>query len=242
MARYQIAGLQVEMAPAYPLLQRQAAAYEQPSDQPPDMTLTISDRRMAQKRHDFPHFSCEDCEYFFWGSDFYTPLLDYRGCMIHASAVMVDGQAYLFSAPCGTGKSTHTGLWRQYMGDRAVILNDDKPAVRQQDGQLWVYGTPFSGKSDLNVNRRAPLKAICMLAQGSENVIRRLSPGEAIPLLMQQTVRPASADRMGSLLMRLDEILRAVPVFHMACTISEDAVRTSYEAMSGQPYDRVKAR
>ena len=50
MARYQIAGLQVEMAPAYPLLQRQAAAYEQPSDQPPDMTLTISDRRMAQKR------------------------------------------------------------------------------------------------------------------------------------------------------------------------------------------------
>lgn len=240
MARYQIAGLQVDMTPAYPLLQRQAAAYARPDDRPADITLVMTEERLEQKLRECPNFRRQDCEYFFLGSDFYTHLLDYHGCMIHASAVMVEGQAYLFSAPCGTGKSTHTGLWRQYMGDKAEILNDDKPAVRQEDGRLWVYGTPFSGKSDLNLNTRAPLKAICMLEQGPKNVIRRLTPAEAIPLLMQQTIRPWAAPRMDALLMRLDEILRTVPVYHMACTISEEAVRTSYEAMSGQSYAQVK--
>lgn len=236
MARYLIAGLQVEMEPVYAPLTPQAKPYLFPSDRPADIRLAITEEQLDQKQHAYPHLSRGDCEYFFLGCDFYTALLDFHGCMIHASAVTVDGQAYLFSAPCGTGKSTHTSLWRRYLGEKAEILNDDKPAVRQEDGRLWVYGTPFSGKSDLNVNKKAPLKAICMLSQGRENVIRRLTPAEALPLLMQQTVRPSAAVRMDNLLARLDEILRGVPVYHMACTISEEAVRTSYEAMSGQRY------
>ena len=238
MARYQIAGLQVEMEPVYSPLKEQARMYACINDRPADIRLTISEEQLDQKQRDYPRLGRGDCEYFFLGSDFYTTLLDYNGCMIHASAVMLEGQAYLFSAHSGTGKSTHTGLWRQYFGERAVILNDDKPALRQEPDGLWVYGTPFSGKTDLNVNERAPLKAICMLEQGPHNRIRRLSPADALPLLIQQTIRPAVPRRMNALLERLDEILRHIPVYHMACTISEEAVKTSYEAMSGQPYPK----
>lgn len=237
MARYQMAGLGVEMAPTYPLLTRQAAPYLQP-EAPLDIRLGLTEAELDEKERQHPHLTREECEYFFLGSQFYTRLLDYNGCLLHASAVALDGQAYLFSAPCGTGKSTHTGLWRQYFGDAAEILNDDKPAIRLVEDKLWVYGTPFSGKTDLSANKRAPLAGICMLEQGPENRIRRLTPAQALPLLMQQTIRPSAAVRMEQLLARLDEILRTVPVYHMTCTISEEAVRVSYEAMSGQAYPK----
>ena len=75
--------------------------------------------------------------------------------LLHSSAVVVDGYAYLFSADSGTGKSTHTGLWKQHFGDRAYIINDDKPAIRKVDGEWYVFGTPWSGKTDTSVNPRA---------------------------------------------------------------------------------------
>lgn len=240
VAIYRIADLGVDMNPTYPLLQKQAAPYRV-EDTAVDVRLYLSEADLDEKDRLHPHLTREECEYFFLGAQFYTYLLDHSGCLLHASAVALDGKAYLFSAPCGTGKSTHTGLWRQYFGEDAEILNDDKPAIRLIDDTLWVYGTPFSGKVDLSANKRAPLAGICMLEQGSENRIRRLTPAEALPLLMQQTIRPTASVRMEHLLTRLDEILRTVPVYRMSCTISEEAVQTSYEAMSGNPYaDRVK--
>ncbi len=233
MAIYKMADLGVEMSPAYPLLAGQATPYLSP-ETTPDMRLFLSEEELDEKARLHPHLTREECEYFFLGSQFYHRLLKFNGWLLHASAVAVDGNAYLFSAPCGTGKSTHTGLWRQCFGDAAEILNDDKPAIRHLEDGLWVYGTPFSGKVDLSANKRARLRGICMLSQGPENVIHRLSVAEALPLIMQQTVRPPVAASMEQLLARLDEALQAVPVYHMACTISEEAVRLSYETMSGE--------
>lgn len=232
MERYRIADLEVDMSPAYPLLQRQAAPYRSASSLPPDMILRMSERELDRRQRENPHLDRQTCEYFFIGCDFYTRLLDFGGCLLHASAVAVDGRAYLFSGPCGVGKSTHTGLWRALFGERAVMLNDDKPAIRQMEDALWVYGTPFSGKTDMNSNTRAPLGGICMLEQGADNHIRPLSGSEAIPLFLQQTIRPAQPARMADLLDRMDAILKAVPVFHLTCTISEDAARLAYETMA----------
>ena len=186
-----------------------------------------------------PHLSDDDCEYLVTGASFYQQLLGFDGMLIHASAVMMDGQAYLFSAPCGTGKSTHTALWQQVFGpDRARILNDDKPALRLEGGVFYAYGTPWSGKTDLNLNERVPLAGVCMLARGEENRIEPFGGAAAIHALLEQTVRPRDLRLAGKMLELLDKLLTCVPVWKLHCNMDPQAAWVSYQAMSGGRKDR----
>ena len=91
-----------------------------------------------------------DVAYMESGFQFYRNLLFHDGLMLHASAVAYEGYAYLFSGPCGMGKSTHARLWQQVFGEKAVIFNDDKPALRCVDGKWFAYGTPWCGKDGIN--------------------------------------------------------------------------------------------
>ena len=83
----------------------------------------------------------------------------------------MDGAAYLFTAPSGTGKSTHTRLWREVFGDRVWMINDDKPMLRISENLVTAYGTPWNGKHHISRNASAPLKAIVQLNRGKENII-----------------------------------------------------------------------
>lgn len=183
-----------------------------------------------QKRQ--PHLSAEDCEYLSSGASFYKQLLCYDGMMLHASAVIVDGKAYLFSAPCGTGKSTHTKLWLSVFGDRAYILNDDKPALRLIDGIWYAFGTPWSGKNDCSVNIGVPVAGICLLYQAKENRIIPFSGKDAIFAILEQTIRPTEATLQEKLLELLDKLITTIPVWKMGCNMEEKAALVSYNAMS----------
>ncbi|WP_455057428.1 hypothetical protein [Jutongia sp.] len=77
--------------------------------------------------------------------------------LFHGSVIAVDGKAYLFTAKSGTGKSTHTRLWREYFGERAVMINDDKPLLKITQDGVYAYGTPWNGKHRLSTNISAPL-------------------------------------------------------------------------------------
>ena len=156
-------------------------------------------------------------------------LLERNVLLMHGSTVAVDGQAYLFTAPCGTGKSTHTRLWRELFGDRSVMVNDDKPFLRLAGGQILAYGSPWSGKHGLSSNACFPLKGICVLRRGAENVIRRAEDGEFSGFLMHQ-IQPEGDVRVPGL---LAELMGQVPVWEMACNRDVDAARVSYAAMSG---------
>ena len=156
-------------------------------------------------------------------------LLERDVLLMHGSTVAVDGQAYLFTAPCGTGKSTHTRLWREVFGDRAVMVNDDKPFLRVTEGQVLAYGSPWSGKHGLSSNVCFPLKGICVLRRGAVNVIQPAETGEFSGFLMHQ-IQPEGDERVPGL---LAELLGRVPVWEMACNRDPDAARVSYRAMSG---------
>ena len=156
-------------------------------------------------------------------------LLERDVLLMHGSTVAVDGQAYLFTAPCGTGKSTHTRLWREVFGERAVMVNDDKPFLRLADGQVLAYGSPWSGKHGLANNVCFPLKGICVLRRGAENVIQPAEVGTVSGFLMHQ-IQPEGDERVPGL---LEELMRRVPVWEMACNRDRDAARVSYAAMSG---------
>jgi len=229
MLTHSIAGLKVGIEYKYPRLTRQAAAYVTAPTET-DFDIVIADEILEKTKQSNPHLSLEDCEYIQTGAVFYKQLVSFDGMLLHASAVIKDGYVYLFSAPSGTGKSTHTELWLKKFPD-ARIINDDKPAIRIEGDKINVYGTPWSGKTDLNLNLCIPIGGICFLERSEENFINRISSSEAIPLIMNQTVRPRLLKNMDKLLDTLGKIVENTPVFKMGCNISEEAAVMAYEAM-----------
>lgn len=179
-----------------------------------------------------PRLKQADVIYLETGWQFGAGLLSHGGFYLHASAVEVEGKAYLFSANCGVGKSTHARLWQQLHGSKAQVINDDKPALRCLDGVWYAYGTPWCGKDGINQNRRAPLAGICFLKRGERNAIAPLSPMEAIPKIMTQTMHKLGAkEELTALLSHLDKLLNQIPVFELECLPEEAAARLSYETM-----------
>lgn len=224
---YLIAGLRVRMD-TFGRTEKQAAQY---AVEPTGEADIVIDEHSDHDLKENPLTDPDTFEYMKTGATFYKRLLNFDGLMIHASAVVVDGFAYLFSAKSGTGKSTHTNLWLEKFGDAAYILNDDKPALRKEDGRWYAYGTPWSGKTDLNVNRRVPLGGICMLHRGARNEITPYKGAAAIFELLEQTLRPSSAQR-AQVLERLDDLMSQVPVWKLSCTPEIEAVEVSHQAMS----------
>jgi hypothetical protein len=230
---YKIAGLILNMQAGGDILARQSPPYLTDSARPVDFNIALSNDFLLQKQQEYPHLSLDECEYIWTGSDFYRRLLHYNGLMLHASALAYEGRAYLFSAPCGTGKSTHARQWQEHFGsDQVQIINDDKPAIRLIDNIFQVFGTPWSGKSELNLNKQVPLQAICFLQQSARNWIEPLDCKAALKQLLNQTLRPSNTEAMGNLLTLLDKLLRQIPIFKMGCNISSNAVLTAYQAMS----------
>ena len=180
MKRYVIAGLKVDMEVSG-RTERQAVAYLASAEGAADITITCDVERILELN---PQLGNEEmAEYLGTGALFANALLDFGGSYLHASAVILDGKAYLFSAPSGTGKSTHTEKWCRLFG--ATYLNDDKPALRLVDDVWMVYGTPWSGKHDLSLPVGVPLGGIAFLRRGQENTIKKLPPEIAIPKFMR---------------------------------------------------------
>ena len=227
---YKIAGLRVRMD-TFGRTQTQATPYLCAPFEEAD--IEIQSKREAMKKW-APNLDDNDLEYMGTGTSFYRQLLNYDGLLLHSSAVMMDGEAYLFSAPSGTGKSTHTQLWLQVFGDRAKILNDDKPAMRLENGVWYAYGTPWSGKYDYSVNTKVPLAGICILSRGDDNRILPYGGAKAIHDILTQTIRSSDADAMIKLLELLDQLVTAVPVWKMECTPDPEAARVAYRVMSGK--------
>lgn len=230
---YRIADLTVRMCPSG-RTRVQAEPYRcEPVEQP---DITIKGDGAYLLKHD-PYLDADLCEYMYTGSSFYMHLLVHQGLMLHSSAVVMDGKAYLFSAPSGTGKSTHTQLWLRQFGSRAFILNDDKPALRRVDGRWFAYGTPWSGKMDLNLPVSVPLAGICFLGRGEENTIEPLEVSKALPLLLNETIRPPKKELTVKMLELVDSLLSEVPVWEMKCNMDPQAALVSYAAMSGERKD-----
>ena len=228
MQHYYIAGLRVRMD-TFGRTLTQAEPYRCEPFERAEVTIRSDWQELNRQQ---PQLSRDDCEYITSGGSFYRQLLHYSGMMLHASCIVLDGKAYLFTAPSGTGKSTHTQLWLKVFGDRAQILNDDKPAIRLVDGTWYAYGTPWSGKTDMNTNIKAPIAGICVLSRGPENRIKPCGTHNAIRVILEQTVRSPNAAFMEILLGLVDRLVTNVPVWHLECNKSPEAAAVSYGAMS----------
>ncbi len=230
MKRYKIAGLIVEMNLRYNRLKNQAEPYLYEGSAQTDISLNIEDGVMEKARKQYPNIDDDGLEYLLYGFLFYDKLLDFDGMMLHASAVGVGQNAYLFSANSGVGKSTHTNYWTQLING-AHIINDDKPALRIINEKIYVCGTPFSGKHDISTNKIYKLGGICFLERGEKNVIDGISPEEALPLILPQTASKHSKERVSKKLELIDKILTGTKLYKMKCTNHIDAASCAFEKM-----------
>lgn len=230
---YKISDLIVEYNPIYDMLRKRSDKYLiKDSSTKVNFKIIVNENDIKKVKDSDQEINSELAEYIVAGAILSNALLQYKGCLLHSSAVVIDNECYLFSATSGTGKSTHTNLWIKYLSDKKpYILNDDKPAIRIIDNEIWAYGTPFSGKYDINKNKKAKVKSICFIQQSKTNTVEKMENDEAIKLFMEQILVETDKESMIRLLEIVDIIIRQVPVYKLKCNISEEAVRLSYETM-----------
>ncbi len=157
-------------------------------------------------------------------------MLDFDTVLFHGSVIAVDGIGYLFTAKSGTGKSTHTRLWREYFGERAVMVNDDKPLLHIAD-TVTAYGTPYNGKHRLGTNTSVPLKAICILTRSADNHIELITREQAYTMLLQQVYRPADMLKMAKTLELVEWLADSVKLYKLGCNMDISAAKVAYEGM-----------
>ncbi|MGM9550821.1 MAG: hypothetical protein ACI3XA_01045 [Clostridia bacterium] len=225
---YEIAGIKVQMEPEFDRLKRQCEAYQSSGEPVMDLKIdvnSVTDKHLLNR-------SDEDLEYMLSSSVFCREIVKHGRFFLHASAVVVGNEAYLFSAPSGTGKSTHTKFWLEKFKN-SYILNDDKPVIFPQKDGVTVWGTPFSGKTNLQKNRKVNLRGICFLNRGSENSIKIVESDRAIALVLNNTYRPKNVNDMTLLLDMIGQVAEKVNIFEMSCKNEPDAAEMSYKAMKG---------
>ncbi len=150
---------------------------------------------------------------------------------LHSSAVSLDGEAYLFTAPSGTGKSTHTGLWREAFGSRTWMINDDMPYLRITGSCVRAFGTPWMGKHIYGCNGSAPVRAIAWLTRDPENHMDLLPKADAFPVIMKETFALPEKEWVARLAQQVKTLLDLIPVYRLRCNMEPEAAYVSMRAM-----------
>ncbi len=158
-------------------------------------------------------------------------MLDFDTILFHGSVIAVDSIGYLFTAKSGTGKSTHTRLWREYFRERAVMVNDDKPLIRITKNGAVVYGTPWDGKHRLSTNISVPLKSVCILERSADNHIEEITAKQAYNTLVQQVHKPREPQKLMKTLNLIDRLTAKVSLYRLGCNMDISAAEFAYNAM-----------
>ena len=167
---------------------------------------------------------------------------NYDRCVFHGACIEYEGAGFIFTAVSGTGKSTHIRLWQKFLGsDKVQIINGDKPILHVEEEGTTIYSTPYAGKEGWQNHSSAPLKAICLLKRGMENKIYRVASSDIITDIFNQIYRPYDTAAVIKTLELLDRLLK-LPVYILECDISEEAVKTSFETLTGLSYEDRKLK
>ena len=167
----------------------------------------------------------------------------HKGLIFHASAIKYNDGAYLFTAHSGTGKSTHTSLLKELLGDKVEFINDDKPTLKFTDNGVIVYGNPWCGKHLRGNNLSAPLKAIIKIERGENNKVESISPNNMLPTLFEQSYKSNKSENAGMLLEYFFTLLNGVKLYKLTCNKDISAAKLSFsEILSKWGYYENKKR
>lgn len=162
-------------------------------------------------------------------------LTAYNACVCHGAAISYGRKGYLFCGRSGAGKTTHSSLWEKYLGDRVTVINGDKPIIRNENGAITLYSSPWAGKEDRKTNTFAPLCGICFIKKGKANTVTEMS-GNCAGRVLGQIYLPQEKEALDRTLETVDVLLETVPVYELDCDISEAAFRASFAVLTKEEY------
>ena len=231
MAIYRMADLNIEIRHRYRYTAGLCRRYRVPDETVPDFTVEPDPNDYAKDKAACPQFPDGYLEGLSVYRAIADAILDYHGFLMHASVVERNGKAYAFAAKSGTGKTTHCRLWLERFDD-ARIINGDKPLIRFFDGIPYIYGTPWCGNENYEVNTRSPLSGLCFIERGEHNHIERLDKAAAVQRIFTQLLLPKKTERLNTLLDYVGEMIDVVPCFVLSCNMDPEAAEVSCEALS----------
>lgn len=227
MAKYKIADVVVEMQQQFDETAYWYAPYLYNGEEEPEFSIGVTDEEINYLVTEGVGITPSIAENMVLGNKFNRRLMKFYGSYIHSSAMVFDGKAYLFSAPSQTGKSTHTKKWLNRFGDRVKIINDDKPSFRFINGKCIVYGTPFAGGTDVQLNTSAELGALVFIERAEENSLEKLPTSRAVSLLISQSPGRAN-ERIGDRQLEMfSMLLSKYPAYLLRCNMDDSAVDTA---------------
>ena len=239
----QIAGIKYEIEYKYPYIENKFKDYIIDSVEKSDTVYQISytdedynrwlEVEMDIKTPEYLEYSCIM-------EKIATDLPNHDMLLMHGATIEYDGKAYIFTAPSGTGKSTHIALWQKHLGQKVSVINGDKPEVSFQEGKVFVHGAPWCGKEGWQINTSAPLAGVCVVEQGNENRIEDFHPGQNIEVFMKQLYLSDEPDYLIKIVDLFQRMAEAVPFYKLECDISEEAAKCSFERMTGKKWEDSK--
>jgi len=158
-------------------------------------------------------------------------IIEYDGFLMHGVVLSVDDKGVIFCAKSGTGKTTHSMLWKKLLGERCEIINGDKPLVRIKDDRVYAYGTPWAGKEGINKNARVELKKVCFIQRGTENEIMSCAKKDALGHFMTQVFIPEDGMLTLKTMDLIDRFIRKTDIYILKCNMDISAAKTAYHKM-----------
>lgn len=233
MFKIRIANLVIGIENKYSYVRRLCKEYETEAE-PPDFCVSATEEEIIREQEsaaEQANYSLQYCESICLYRAICLKLVEYDAFLMHAAAVELDGETYLFAAKSGVGKTTHAKLWLREFGGRVRVINGDKPVCRFLDGKLYACGTPWCGKEGLGANVMSPVKAVCFLERGSDNSIRRMEESEVIGRIFHQLLMPREENAMNRFLDMVDRMMAEVDCYLLQCNMEKEAAWVAYEGM-----------
>ncbi len=149
--------------------------------------------------------------------------------VFHGSSFMVDGSGFLITARSGVGKSTHSRLLNELIGEDFIYINDDKPLILVNDS-VTIYSSPWNGKERRGNNVSAPLKAIMFLSRSETPSFRKIVNKEEIYIkMLSQIYLPKEKDLREKALKIADKLLRKVNFYEINVNQDNESAKMTYE-------------
>ena len=161
-------------------------------------------------------------------------LLNYDILLMHGSCLSIDGKGIIFTAASGTGKSTHSRLYRQAYGDRVKMINDDKPLLICKEDEIIACGSPWCGKHNLGCNEKVKLEAVVYLERGIDNSIELVNPSDVFEKLFIQTYHSKNKLNEIKAFNLLSKICKNTKMFKLKCNMNDDAPIISYNGIKNE--------
>ncbi len=230
--KIELGGVSVEINHRYEYIKKLCRDYM--TDREAAFSVSVTDEQIKEERKatdkSFPLSVCEStCIH----REISNRLVSYGVFLMHSAVVAVDGTAYVFMAKSGVGKSTHIRLWQECYGERAVVVNGDKPMFSFKDDVLYAHGSPWRGKEQLGEPISMPVGGICFLERNENNIIDPATSEDIVNKLFHQVLLPKNSEDIEMFMDFISRMAATIPFYKLKCNMCPDAARVSYEGMRG---------